>query len=127
MEYIQQYSPDTVLFDRDTPIFSTGKPAIFYIKNGVVDEKETEMTSVISNFNCPIPVEEQRDISPCPKSFASFILFFYSGGRIELAKERNYKQRHWFHSMPIRKTKACLHIIPSPYSDAFSSSCQFES
>ena len=77
MEYIQQYSSDTVVFDKDTLIISTGKHAIIYIKNGVIDKSETEMWSVqwwVFNFNCQIPTEEQRDISPCravpcPKCF----------------------------------------------------------
>ena len=62
------YAKD-IVFDKDTPIFSTGKHAIVYIKNGVIDEKETEIMSVIwrvFNFNYQIPTEEQRDILPCP-------------------------------------------------------------
>ena len=62
------YTKD-IVFDKDTPIFSTGKHAIVYIKNVVIDKRETEMMSVIwrvFNFNYQIPTEEQRDILPCP-------------------------------------------------------------
>ena len=70
------YAKD-IVFDKDTPIFSTGKHAIIYIKNGVIDERETEMMTVrwrVFNFNYQIPAEEQRNILPCPKCFASLIL-----------------------------------------------------
>ena len=46
MEYIQQYSSDMVVFDKDMPIISTGKHAIIYIKNVIIDEREVEMMSV---------------------------------------------------------------------------------
>ena len=66
-----------IVFDSDTPIFCTGKHSIIYIKNGVVDERETEMMSVrwkIFNFNFQIPQAEQREVPSCPKCFARLIL-----------------------------------------------------
>lgn len=77
MEYMQQYSSDTVVFDKNTQIISIGKHAIMYIMNSVIDESETEIVSMrwwVSNFSYQIPAEEQRDISPYTKCFASFIL-----------------------------------------------------
>ena len=66
---LETHCTKDIVFDKDTPIFSTGKHAIIYIKNGVIDERETEMMSVrwrVFNFNCQIPTEERRDILPCP-------------------------------------------------------------
>ena len=51
--------------------------SIIYIKNGVVDERETEMMSVrwkIFNFNFQIPQAEQIEVPSCPKCFARLIL-----------------------------------------------------
>ena len=87
MEYTQQYSADTVVFDKDMPIISIGKHAVIYIENGVIDERETEIMSVrwrVSNFNYQIPAEGQRDISPCPE----MLCFFHSSGRVEFVKEK---------------------------------------
>ena len=70
------YAKD-IVFQNDTPIFSTGKHSIIYIKNGVIDERETEMMSVrwrVFNFSYQIPAEQQIDIPPCPKCFSSLIL-----------------------------------------------------
>ena len=66
-----------IAFEKDTPIFCTGKYPIVFIKNGVIDERETEMMTVrwrVFNFNYQIPAERQRDIPACPKCFASLIL-----------------------------------------------------
>jgi hypothetical protein len=35
-----------IVFDKDTPIFSTSKHQLVYLKSGVVDERETEMMAV---------------------------------------------------------------------------------
>lgn len=67
------YAKDLV-FDNDTPIFSTGKHTMVYIKNGVIDERETEMMSVrwkVFYFNSQIAEEDQRDIPVCGKCFAT--------------------------------------------------------
>lgn len=39
------YTKD-IVFDRDKPIFCTRKQPIIYIKNGMIDERETEMMVV---------------------------------------------------------------------------------
>ena len=35
-----------MVFDRDTPIFATSKYPLVFVKNGMVDERETEMMTV---------------------------------------------------------------------------------
>lgn len=63
-------------FETDTPIFSTGKRTMVYIKNGVLDERETEMMSVrwrVFYFNRQIAEEEQRDVPVCGRCFAHFL------------------------------------------------------
>jgi len=70
------YAKDLVL-EEDTPIFATGKRPLVYMKNGVVDERETDMMSVrwiIFNFNAQVPREAQKELLPCGKCFASLIL-----------------------------------------------------
>ena len=70
------YAKD-IVFDKDTSIFRTGKHPIIYIKNGVIDKRETEMMSVrwwVFNFNYQIPEEEQTDILQYSKCLASLIL-----------------------------------------------------
>ena len=64
----------------DTPIFSTSKHQLVYVKDGVVDERETEMMAVrwkMFNFNRQIPQDEQREIKPCAACFACLILEDY--------------------------------------------------
>ena len=66
-----------IVFDKDTPIFCTGKQPIIYIKNGVIDEQETEMMAVrwkVFHFNVRIEEQNQKEIPKCPKSFGSLIL-----------------------------------------------------
>ena len=61
----------------DTPIFCTGKRPLTYIKNGVVDERETEMMAVrfkVFNFTHQIPRESHREIPACSRCFATLIL-----------------------------------------------------
>ena len=61
----------------DTPIFSTSKGPLRYIKNGIIDERETEMMKVrwnIYQLHWQIPRDLQRDIPACGKCFASFII-----------------------------------------------------
>ena len=69
-----------IVFDKDTPIFSTSKHQLVYVKGGIVDERETEMMAVrwkIFNFNRQIPQEEQREVAPCAACFARLILDDY--------------------------------------------------
>ena len=35
-----------IVFQKDTPIFATGKNPIIYVRNGAVDEKDSEMMMV---------------------------------------------------------------------------------
>ena len=66
-----------IVFERDTPIFCTGKQPIIYIKNGVIDERESEMMAVrwkIFKFHVRIEERNQKEIPNCPKCFASFVL-----------------------------------------------------
>ena len=70
------YNKD-MIFDRDTPIFCTSKYPIIFVKNGAIDQRETEMMSVrwkIFTFNYQIPEAEQEEISPCPNCFSRLIL-----------------------------------------------------
>ena len=66
-----------IVFDKDTPKFSTSKQPIIFIKNGVIDQRETDMMSVrwkIFHLNVRIPEDKQKEIALCPKCFATFIL-----------------------------------------------------
>lgn len=65
-------------FDMDTPIFSTSKNALVYIKNGMIDERETEMMRVrwtVIQLNYQIPRDQQRDVPSCPRCFANLLLY----------------------------------------------------
>ena len=66
-----------IVFDSDTPVFATSKHQLVFVKNGVIDERETEMMSVrwkVFNFNRQIPQVEQQEVTECPTCFAKFIL-----------------------------------------------------
>ena len=70
------YAKD-IAFTVDTPIFATGKNPIVFVKNGALDEKETEMMNVrwkIFRFHAQIPQEKQKQLLPCGKCFATLIL-----------------------------------------------------
>ena len=70
------YAKDIAL-EKDTPIFCTGKQPFVYIKNGVIDERETEMMSVrwkIFHLNVQIQKDVQKELQNCCKCFATFIL-----------------------------------------------------
>lgn len=65
-------------FHLDTPIFCTSKNAIVFIKNGMIDDRETEMMRVrwtIIQLNHQIPREQQRHVPSCSKCFANLILY----------------------------------------------------
>lgn len=71
------YAKD-IVFDKDTPIFCTSKQPIVYIRNGVLDQRETDMMSVrwkIFTFNVRIQEKDQRELSKCAKCFATFVLY----------------------------------------------------
>ena len=66
-----------IVFEKDTPIFCTGKQPFVYIKNGVIDQWETDMMSVrwkIFHFNVQIQQDVQKEIPKCSKCFATFVL-----------------------------------------------------
>ena len=61
----------------DTRIFCTGKHRFMYIKNGIVDERESGMMDVrwkIFHFTYQIPREQQRELLSCARCFAKLIL-----------------------------------------------------
>lgn len=65
-----------VTFKGDTPIFCTTKRPICFVKNGCVDDRETEMMSVrwkVFNLTYQIPQAEQRQVEPCSSCFAQVI------------------------------------------------------
>ena len=62
---------------KDTPVFCTTKRPLLFIKNGVVDDRETEMMEVrwkLFEFRAQIPESQQRNIQPCPKCFKDLIM-----------------------------------------------------
>jgi hypothetical protein len=68
---------EDIQFTKDTPVFCTSKRPLIYIKNGVVDDRETEMMAVrwrVLYFNYQIPQEKQLNILPCKRCFAQLIL-----------------------------------------------------
>ena len=70
------YAQD-IVFDSDTPVFCTGKQELQYIRGQVLDERETEMMRVRWRhfmFYAQIQQNEQRNVPPCPRCFAAFIL-----------------------------------------------------
>ena len=65
------------MFKNDTPILCTSKNPLEPIKNGVIDERETEMMRArwkLIQFNHQFPPNLQKDIMSCPRCFASLIL-----------------------------------------------------
>ena len=63
------YAKD-IVFDKDTPIF-------LFIKNGVIDQRETDMMAVrwkIFHFNVSIDEQNQKEIRKFAKCFTSLIL-----------------------------------------------------
>ena len=70
------YAKD-IVFDKDTPIFITSKQPIIFIKNGVIDQRETDMMAVrwkIFHFNVRIAEQNQKEFQKCAKCFATLIL-----------------------------------------------------
>lgn len=70
------YSKDLQL-SKDTPIFCTTKRPLVFVKNGVIDDRESEMMAVrwkMFHFSCQIPENKQRRITPCGRCFAALIL-----------------------------------------------------
>ena len=70
------YSRD-IDFSRDTPVFATAKAPISFVKSSVIDDRETEMTTVrwrFFYFKYQFSVHEQRSITPCGHCFARLLL-----------------------------------------------------
>ena len=66
-----------ICLQRDTPVFSTGKSSLVYLKNGVIDEVETDMMSarwLNIWLHYQIPRAEQREIPACGKCFSQLII-----------------------------------------------------
>ena len=65
-----------MLFDCYTPIFRTGKRSIIYIKNGVVDERGTEVKSEMENLEIQLPYTTRRanNGNKLPNCLAELIL-----------------------------------------------------
>ena len=66
-----------ISFDRHTPIFWTGKSPLMFVKNGVIDDRESDMMACrwkVFYFNCQIPKERHKELPPCPKCFSDLIL-----------------------------------------------------
>ena len=66
-----------IVFEKDTPIFCTRKQPIIFIKNGVIDQRETDMMALrwkIFHFNVCIAEQNQEEIRKCAKCFATLIL-----------------------------------------------------
>jgi hypothetical protein len=67
---------EDVLFTADTPVFATSKNRLAYVTCGVIEERETEMMSVrwnIFTLSTQIPEDQQIEMKPCPRCFASLI------------------------------------------------------
>ena len=67
----------TLLWRKILLFFCTGKQPFVYIKNGVIDERETEMMAVrwkIFHLNVQIQKDVQKELRNCCKCFATFIL-----------------------------------------------------
>eukprot|EP00794_Sanderia_malayensis_P021425 gene21425-biopygen73 len=71
------YAKD-ILFDKDTPIFATGKEAIkFKGKYNTTDERENEMMSVrwkTFEFSYQIAEQDQKSVPSCPRCFAELVM-----------------------------------------------------
>ena len=70
------FAKDTV-FDSDTPILATNKHQFVFVKNGAIDERETEMVTVrwkVFNFSRQIPQAEQQEVTAYSTCFANLIL-----------------------------------------------------
>ena len=73
----KSYFAKDVTFKSDTPIFFTTKQVLSYVKDGCVDDRETEMMDArwkVLNLTCQIAEEEQRPVEPCSKCLAQLFL-----------------------------------------------------
>ena len=66
-----------MVFDRDTPIFAASKYTLVFVRNGMVDQRETEMMTVrwrTFTFNWQIPEAKEQEMVACTTVFARLIL-----------------------------------------------------
>lgn len=66
-----------LVFDNDTPFFATSDGKLVLVKGGVIDRFNTEMMDVRWQYFelwKQIPQNEQKEVKPCGKCFATFIL-----------------------------------------------------
>lgn len=73
----KNFSNKDVIFDKDTPFFATADAPIVLIKGGCIDRSNTEMMSVrwrTFQFFYQVKEEERKDLKPCGRCFAEFIL-----------------------------------------------------
>ncbi len=69
------YAQDICL-EKDTPIFCTSKAPIVYVKNSVVDDRETEMMQVRWHhfqFRYQLRMQDCKEVPSCANCFASLI------------------------------------------------------
>ncbi len=64
--------------DKDKPIFSSTKRPLIYIKNGVVDDRESQMMAVRWNtiyiyFNYKISQHQQKNVATRPQCFTDLL------------------------------------------------------
>ena len=107
-----------ILFDNDTPIFGTSKHRLVFVRGGVVDERETEMTQVrwrIFHLSHQIRQQDQRAVPPYGKCFARLVLSESVTEAENIAKSRqvtittcqsnqNLSQRSWECPPPLRQS-----------------------
>ena len=65
-----------IVLSKDTPIFATSKSEIIFIKNGIIDQRETEMMAVrwkVMKFSHQFSMERQREIPPCARCFVELL------------------------------------------------------
>ena len=75
-----------IKISNDIPLFATSDMAIFFAKGGSVDQVNTRMMEVRwRSFNLwkVIPEDERKELKPCPRCFAEFILAY----KIETERE----------------------------------------
>ena len=70
---------EAILFQKDTPIFATAKAPITFVKNGLLDERKTEIMTVlcrIFTFRNQIPLDKLKVVPICEHCFASLLLSY---------------------------------------------------
>ena len=71
-----RYAKD-IVFDTDAPIFCTANEELSFLRGGVLDRVETEVTRVRwKSFHLVHQIPEERQVTTvrCPRCFAELIL-----------------------------------------------------